>query len=220
MTITELINSLNDMGLDTTMISDSTQDSTQLRVSLPTALDERDYALEIPVNAQTFFNVYMDADLEFNLEDKDLKHLQKVIQQYLDTPLDERDFHQQYYLIPLPELFTSDGEKQYLTSDGTNFFASRLNKNLCQCFTKTALEEMVPEVYREYAEPLTDQYEASDSHKDDEDDDPFGMKEELNDANKVNEAGKKFNDSYVKFMNKDTGEVLFEGTLEDFMDRI
>ncbi len=53
------------------------------------------------------------------------------------------------YIVPLPNLKTSDGEQQYLTQKGT-FFASRWDKDLRQTWKEKDLVH-IPNGYRQYA---------------------------------------------------------------------
>ena len=64
------------------------------------------------------------------------------------TPIEERQ-EEKRYIIPLPNLVTTDGEQQYLTHNGS-FFASRRNKKLRQIWKEEHLK-YVPEEYRKYA---------------------------------------------------------------------
>lgn len=68
---------------------------------------------------------------------------------YARTPLVERE-EEKRYIVPLPDLTTTDGEQQYLTKKGGYFFASRRNKDLRQTWKEEDLC-FVPDQYREYA---------------------------------------------------------------------
>lgn len=54
------------------------------------------------------------------------------------------------YIIPLPRLVTSDGQQQYVTQKGKDWFACRRDMNLIQTWKKEHLQD-VPEEYRKYA---------------------------------------------------------------------
>lgn len=57
------------------------------------------------------------------------------------------------YIVPLPNLKTSDGEQQYLTHADNTFFASRRDKDLRQTWKEEHLK-YIPEEYRKYAVEL------------------------------------------------------------------
>lgn len=57
------------------------------------------------------------------------------------------------YIVPLPNLKTSDGEQQYLTRADNTFFASRQNEDLRQTWKEEHLK-YIPEEYRKYAVEL------------------------------------------------------------------
>lgn len=54
------------------------------------------------------------------------------------------------YIVPLPDLTTTDGEQQYLTNKSGHWFACRRNKDLRQTWKEEHLCH-VPEQYRIYA---------------------------------------------------------------------
>lgn len=54
------------------------------------------------------------------------------------------------YIVPLPNLKTSDGEQQYLTHKDNTFFVSRRNEDLRQTWKEEHLKH-IPEEYRKYA---------------------------------------------------------------------
>lgn len=64
------------------------------------------------------------------------------------TPFDERDGGKRY-IIPLPNLVTTDGWQQYLTQKGKRWFASRRNEELRQTWKEEHLK-YVPEIYRDF----------------------------------------------------------------------
>ena len=57
------------------------------------------------------------------------------------------------YIVPLPNLKTSDGEQQYLTNADNTFFASRWDKDLRQTWKEEHLK-YIPEEYRKHAVEL------------------------------------------------------------------
>ena len=65
-----------------------------------------------------------------------------------ETPLGERE-EEKRYIIPLPYLVTTDGERQYLTHNGS-FFACRRNKDLRQTWKEKDLIH-IPVEYRGFA---------------------------------------------------------------------
>lgn len=54
------------------------------------------------------------------------------------------------FIIPLPELITTDGKQQYLTHKDCKFFASRRDERLRQIWKEEHLK-FVPEIYRQFA---------------------------------------------------------------------
>ena len=54
------------------------------------------------------------------------------------------------YIIPLPNLITTDGEQQYLTQKGENWFACRRNEKMRQTWKEEHLCYL-PEEYIKYA---------------------------------------------------------------------
>ena len=60
-----------------------------------------------------------------------------------------------YYSIPLPHLFTTDGNQQYLTFKDDTYFASKFNEKLKQTFDEEELER-VPKFYRNLAVKIKD----------------------------------------------------------------
>ena len=63
-------------------------------------------------------------------------------------PEDRRD--EKRFIIPLPELITTDGKQQYLTHKDCKFFASRRDEKLRQTWEEEHLK-FVPEIYRQFA---------------------------------------------------------------------
>ena len=73
-----------------------------------------------------------------------------ILVELAKTPPEERE-EEKRFILPLPELATTDGKQQYLThADGT-FFASRRNSQLRQTWKEEHLK-FVPEIYRQFAE--------------------------------------------------------------------
>lgn len=68
---------------------------------------------------------------------------------FAETPPNERGMETRY-IIPLPRLKTTDGEQQYLTQKGENWFACRRTPSLRQTWKEEHLK-YVPEEYRKYA---------------------------------------------------------------------
>ena len=74
--------------------------------------------------------------------------LLSIILQLAKTPIEERK-DEKRFIIPLPNLVTTDGKQQYLSHKG-NFFASRRDEELRQTWKEEHLK-FVPEVYRQFA---------------------------------------------------------------------
>lgn len=73
---------------------------------------------------------------------------------FAETSPDERGMETRY-IVPLPRLKTTDGEQQYLTQKGKNWFACRRTPSLRQTWKEEHLQ-YVPEEYRKYAVKLTE----------------------------------------------------------------
>ena len=71
------------------------------------------------------------------------------------TPLDQR-VEPTRFIIPLPRLVTSDGQQQYLTQKGKDWFACRRVSDLRQTWKEEHLK-YIPEEYRKYAVELTEE---------------------------------------------------------------
>lgn len=65
------------------------------------------------------------------------------------TPIDQR-VEPTRYIVPLPKLVTSDGQQQYLTQKGRDWFACRKTPSLRQTWKEEHLK-YIPEEYRKYA---------------------------------------------------------------------
>ena len=83
-----------------------------------------------------------------NIEKHAREELFDIIVELAKTPLEDRE-DEKRFIIPLPNLFTTDGEQQYLSQD-YNFFASRRDKTLKQTWKEKHLE-FIPEEYRQFA---------------------------------------------------------------------
>lgn len=68
--------------------------------------------------------------------------------EYAHTPFDQRK-EEKLYIFPLPGLITTDGEQQYLTLLGGNWFACRRRKDLRQTWKEEHIK-WVPELYRKF----------------------------------------------------------------------
>ena len=71
---------------------------------------------------------------------------------FAETPPKERGMETRY-IVPLPRLKTTDGEQQYLTQKGKNWFACRRTPSLRQTWKEEHLQ-YIPEEYRKYAVEL------------------------------------------------------------------
>ena len=73
---------------------------------------------------------------------------------FAETPPNERGMETRY-IVPLPRLQTTDGEQQYLTQKGKNWFACRRTPSLRQTWKEEHLQ-YIPEEYRKYAVKFTE----------------------------------------------------------------
>lgn len=73
------------------------------------------------------------------------------------TPPEDRE-DEKRFIIPLPELITTDGKLQYLTYKDCFFFASRRNEDLRQIWREEHLK-FVPEIYRQFAVEIEEEGE-------------------------------------------------------------
>lgn len=71
------------------------------------------------------------------------------------TPIDQR-VEPTRYIVPLPRLVASDGQQQYLTQKGKDWFACRRDHNLRQTWKKEHLQ-YIPDEYRQYAVEVADE---------------------------------------------------------------
>ena len=94
----------------------------------------------------------LDTDWEFfrSIKVDARVELLSIIVEFAKTPPEDRK-DEKRFIIPLPELTTSDGKQQYLTHKDCKFFASRRDKDLRQTWKEEYLE-LIPEQYRQFAE--------------------------------------------------------------------
>lgn len=79
-----------------------------------------------------------------------------LLSQYMLTPFEKRgEVEVAYYRIPLPNLFTTNEQQQYLTFKDGTYFASKFNEKLKQTFNEEELED-VPKFYRDLAVKIKD----------------------------------------------------------------
>lgn len=82
-----------------------------------------------------------------------------LLTEYILTPFEKRgEVKVVYYRIPLPNLFTTDEQQQYITLKDGTYFASRFNKKLKQTFNEEELED-VPKFYRDFAVTIDEKEE-------------------------------------------------------------
>jgi len=79
-----------------------------------------------------------------------------ILAELAKTPIEERE-EQKKFIIPLPNLTTTDGEQQYLTNRDSYFFACGRNRHLRQTWKEEDLK-YVPEEYRQYAVEYTENW--------------------------------------------------------------
>ena len=82
------------------------------------------------------------------VDDEDVDMMEAAIA-YAKTPPDDRG-EPTIYIVPLPDLTTTDGEQQYLTNKSGHWFACRRKQELRQTWKEEHLC-YVPEQYRIYA---------------------------------------------------------------------
>jgi len=79
-----------------------------------------------------------------------------LLTEYILTPLEKRgEIEVSYYRIPLPHLFTTNEQQQYITFKDDTYFASKFNEKLKQTFNEEELED-VPKFYRNLAVKIKD----------------------------------------------------------------
>ena len=79
-----------------------------------------------------------------------------LLTEYILTPFEKRgEVKVAYYRIPLPNLFTTNDQQQYITFKDDTYFASKFNKKLKQTFNEEELE-CVPKFYRDLAVKIKD----------------------------------------------------------------
>lgn len=94
------------------------------------------------------FVINLNRGLYRDLPENAKSDLFKIVTEFSATkPEDRKD--EKRFIIPLPELVTTDGKQQYLTTNGS-FFASRRDKDLRQIWREEHLK-YVPEIYRQFA---------------------------------------------------------------------
>ena len=81
----------------------------------------------------------------YYVDNEDMDMMEAAIA-YAKTPLPDRE-EPKRYIVPLPDLTTTDGEQQYLTNKSGHWFACRRNKDLRQTWKEEHLC-YVPEQYR------------------------------------------------------------------------
>jgi hypothetical protein len=86
----------------------------------------------------------------------DIEFFKKCIE-LAETPPEERE-DERRFIVPLPELVTTDGKQQYLTHKDCKFFASRRDETLQQIWKEEHLE-LIPEQYRQFAEEFDEEKE-------------------------------------------------------------
>ena len=79
-----------------------------------------------------------------------------LLTEYILTPFEKRgEVEVKYYKIPLPNLFTTNEQQQYVTFKDDTYFASKFNEKLKQTFNEQELED-VPKFYRNLAIKIND----------------------------------------------------------------
>ena len=79
-----------------------------------------------------------------------------LLTKYIRTPFEKRgEVKVTYYKIPLPSLFTTNEQQQYITLKDNTYFASKFNEKLKQIFNEEELED-VPKFYRDLAVKIND----------------------------------------------------------------
>jgi len=79
-----------------------------------------------------------------------------LLTEYILTPFEKRgEVEVAYYRIPLPNLFTTNEQQQYITFKDDTYFASKFNEKLKQTFNEEELE-CVPKFYRDLAVKIKD----------------------------------------------------------------
>ena len=83
-----------------------------------------------------------------NLSENAKGHLFNIVTEFAATKPEDRE-DEKRFIIPLPELVTTDGKQQYLTYKDYNFFASRRDETLIQTWNEEHLK-LIPEFYRQF----------------------------------------------------------------------
>lgn len=120
--------------------------------------------VEVGVDEASYVAAHISNIFEFALETKwdyytkitnhARSELFDILVEFAKTPLEDRK-DEKRFIIPLPELVTTDGKQQYLTTNGS-FFASRRDKDLRQIWREEHLK-YVPEIYRQFAEEFDEE---------------------------------------------------------------
>lgn len=97
-------------------------------------------------NERLKFALFWEPNENITIEAKD--ELFEIIVEFAKTWPNNREGEGRF-IIPLPNLKTTDGEQQYLTHNGS-FFASRRDNELKQIWAEKDLKD-IPEEYRKYA---------------------------------------------------------------------
>lgn len=102
-----------------------------------------------------WFGVWYCIESEFDKLVPNIRHqLLDAFIALAHTPFDER-VEGKRYIIPLPNLVTTDGWQQYLTQKGKHWFASRRNEELRQTWKEEHMK-YVPEPYRGFKVEVED----------------------------------------------------------------
>lgn len=95
--------------------------------------------LRIPINATNWNSIDNDWTCLFNIDPQDLTRVMDVVQQLLDTPIEERFSEKKYYLRWIDD---KNNRKNYLylnSTVGWNFANNKFNATL---FTESKLEKL------------------------------------------------------------------------------
>ena len=83
-----------------------------------------------------------------NLSENAKGHLFNIVTEFAATKPEDRE-DEKRFIIPLPNLVTTDGRQQYLSYEYGNFFASRRDETLIQTWNEEHLK-LIPEFYRQF----------------------------------------------------------------------
>lgn len=165
MTITELKNTLIMTGLCAGI--DDIDEVVRVYES-EDAERRNDWFVTIPFDALLFFHLSFDQGAAENLDLATIVAVETSISLFLMTPEEDRrgsDLNdvEKKYTIPMPGLQTSNGGQQFLSEKDGNYFSCKRTKGLHQVFTEDELNGEVPEVYREFAEPVEAEMQETDT---------------------------------------------------------